>query len=86
MIVSSASPDSKTTHPVFVECRHYLHSQAFNVMKTAHEMENKVAAGSYWSLVNEEGELKKEIRDKLDKLYNIQLKLDFLSGPHGLPK
>ncbi len=69
-----------------VECRRFLRSQALDVMKTAHNLERKMVSGSYWSLMNEEGELKQELRESLDKLYSHPLKMDALSTPQELTK
>ncbi len=70
----------------FIECRHFLRSQALKVMKAAHDLEKKIASGSYWSLMNQEGGLKKEVRESLDKLYNHPLKMEALSEPRELTK
>ncbi len=55
-------------------------------MRTAHNLEHKMASGSCWSLMNEEGEIKKELRESLDKLYNHPLKMEAFSDPQELTK
>lgn len=47
---------------------------------------SQMATGSYSSLLNSEGEMKKDFRESLDKLYSDSFKIDALSTGKNIPK
>lgn len=64
----------------------FLRSQALKVMTVAHDLERQMASGSLWAIMNKQGELKKEVRESLDKLYNHPLKMKYLNNQKELNK